>query len=399
MNNYQKTLYEDLVKLTDSTEAFFFKDFTLDDQVYRIFNYRLASWTEFQLPGGLDARGIMFNITDPNNVFVVSMPPQKFFNYEEGGVDHTSYAFGDKMVKMDGSLISTYLHQGNLFLKSKASLFSEQALSAMKLLNQDENQDYKAELTKLVKDGYTVNLEYTSPDNRIVIPYQEEKLTILSVRRHEDGFNTFATRLRNFLDSNGYKELQNHLVQSEQLHDQTIEHSSFVEAVRAEQEGEGYVVELLVSEQNSYLVKLKNIKYITLHQTKDSVNSDKRLFEAVIEEATDDLRGMFFDDPYVLEKIEAMENKVRPVYNHIIKTVEDFYETNKNLSRKDYAILAKAELPKFMPLCMNAYLGYNNDYKDFSKKHRKDIFGVEDIVHDPEEAMAHMKNSMKTSFR
>jgi len=79
---------------------------------------------------------------DPNNVQLVSLPLEKFFNYEEGfgrKQFHERGRFGDKMEKMDGTLISTFLHRISskeqiLRLKSKQSLTSKQAIEAMKLL-------------------------------------------------------------------------------------------------------------------------------------------------------------------------------------------------------------------------------------------------------------------------
>lgn len=159
--SFAKETYNNLMELIEKNEAFFFKDFNLHDKTYRIMNYRLASWSLFQEPGAMNCRGIMYDVTDPHNVKLVSLPPEKFFNYEEGGVDHTKGKLGDKMVKMDGSLISTYLHNGEMFFKSKASLFSSQALDAMKFLNKDENLEFKKELESLVNRGFTVNLEYT----------------------------------------------------------------------------------------------------------------------------------------------------------------------------------------------------------------------------------------------
>ncbi len=389
--SFTKKVYKELMELIEKDESFFFKDFSLHDKIYRIMNYNLASWTSFQAPSALNCRGIMFDVTNQEEIILVSLPPEKFFNYEEGGVDHTLGRLGDKMVKMDGSLISTYLHDGELYFKSKGSLFSSQALDAMKMINRDENAQFKKELQQLVNMGFTVNLEYTSPENRIVVPYQEENLTVLSVRSHKDGENYFASKLKNLLDECGLQEIKNRMVKHESLHDKDIEHGKFVDAVRAEQEGEGYVVEIVVNESVSYLTKIKNLKYITLHHTKDSVNSPKRLFEAVIEEATDDLRSMFADDPYVLNKVAEMEHHVQPIYNHIVKTVESFHEENRELSRKDYAIKAKTEHPEFMGMLMNAYLDQPIDYKTFAKKHRKDIFNIEDAPEVDMEEMPHMK--------
>ena len=377
--NFQEKLYNDLTQLIKNDEAFFAKDFFLEEKTYKIFNYRLASWTSFQAPGAMDARGIMFDVTDAAKVVLVSAPPQKFFNYEEGGVDHTKGKFGDKMVKMDGSLISSYIHNDQLYMKSKASLFSSQALDSMKFLNKEENKEFKDELTKLAKSGFTINLEYTSPENRIVIPYQKEELTVLSVRSNLDGQNYFASKLIKYLEKQGgYDTIIKNMVKFESLHGQDIDQIKYMEDVRKEQKGEGYVIEVVLSDTESYLTKGKNIKYIALHQTKDSVNSPKRLFESIIEEASDDLRSMFADDPYVLSKIKEMEDHVQPIFNHIVKTVEDFHAENKGLERKDYAIKATKEAPQFLGLLMNSYLNKPNNFKEFAKKVRKEMFGITD---------------------
>lgn len=395
MSEYNQKLFKDLMELVTRDESFFFKDFPLEDKVYRIFNYNLASWTSFQQPGALDCRGAMFEISDINNPVLSSLPPQKFFNYEEGGVDHTVCKLGDKMVKMDGSLISTYMHKGQMFLKSKGSLFSSQANDAMRLL--DTTPEFKAELEKLVNQGYTVNLEYTSPGNRIVIAYQEDALTVLSARNHETGENLFATKLKEkLIQQGGYDNFVAKMVTYEDLRNHEIEQIGYVNNIRQEQEGEGYVMEFIRPDGSSYLGKVKNLKYIALHHTKDSVNSPKRLFEAIINEASDDLRTMFADDPYVLKTIEEMEKHVQPIYNHIINTVREFTEENFALDRKEFAIKTQKEHPQLMGLIINHYVTskikagelphpvkqgkiitlVENNYKEFALKHRKDIFKI-----------------------
>lgn len=395
MNEYSNQLFKDLMDLVQRDESFFFKDFNLEDKTYRIFNYNLASWTSFQQPGAMDCRGVMFEVSDLNNPILSSLPPQKFFNYEEGGVDHTICKLGDKMVKMDGSLISTYLHKEQMFLKSKGSLFSSQANDAMSLL--DKNVQFKKELERLAQEGYTINLEYTSPSNRIVIQYQEDDLTVLSARSNVTGENLFATKLKEkLLKDGGYETVLGKMVSYEDLRVHEINQIQFVDAIRQEQEGEGYVMEFIKPDGSSYLGKVKNLKYIALHHTKDSVNSPKRLFEAIINEASDDLRTMFADDPFVLKTIEEMEKHVQPIYNHIVNTVRDYTDANLGLGRKDFAIKTQKEHPEYMGLIMNQYLNAKiksgeiphpvrdgkptelkeNDYKEFALKHRKDIFKI-----------------------
>jgi T4 RnlA family RNA ligase len=142
MNELMPQLYDDLISLCSQTDGFYYKDVQLDSVKYRIFNYNLCSYEQFhKYPSALNCRGTMFNITDLENIRLVCLPPEKFFNYEEGNGNniHSLGTFGVQMEKLDGSLISTYLHtidqdQQILKLKSKASLISTQSVEAMNLL-------------------------------------------------------------------------------------------------------------------------------------------------------------------------------------------------------------------------------------------------------------------------
>jgi len=83
----------------------------------------------------------MFNINDPANIQLVSLPTEKFYNYEEGPgpEQHELGQLGHQMEKMDGLFVSTFLHvnQNNeqiLRLKTKISVQSPQINEAMQLL-------------------------------------------------------------------------------------------------------------------------------------------------------------------------------------------------------------------------------------------------------------------------
>jgi RNA ligase len=373
-------MYKTLIALVNEDESFYRKEVVLEDQLYNIFNYRLASWTQFQKPGALDCRGTMFNVTDINNPVLVSLPPQKFFNYEEGGVDHTLCIVGTMMDKLDGSLISTYLYKGQLRLKSKADLFSSQAIAAMTWLDLEENRRFKSELLLAAEEGITVNLEYTSPTNRIVVPYSEDKLTILSVRNHTTGGTLFGSELRNYLMMSRYSTLIDQIVHYQDLYDSTwlyqVDQSTLVSEIRKEKKGEGYVIEMVREDSTSYLVKVKNLAYIQLHQSKDSIQTPSKLFALVVNELSDDIRSAFSDDAWVLAELSKMEDMVIPKFNHLVKTVEDFYEENKGLGRKEYAIKANTEHHEVMGLMMNLYIGRENNYKEFVIKQGMSFLGL-----------------------
>jgi T4 RnlA family RNA ligase len=143
MHPAQQKLYDNLIALTKANEAFYYQDFELDGKKYRIFNYRLASYTDFQQPGALECRGVMFEVQDEVAVRLASLPMEKFFNLNENpmtmNLDLTQVVRIEE--KADGSLMSTYIHNDQLRLKSKGSLFSEQALHAMARLYGASSQD------------------------------------------------------------------------------------------------------------------------------------------------------------------------------------------------------------------------------------------------------------------
>ena len=243
-------------------------------------------------------------------------------------------------------------------------------MHAMKWLDRPENANFYADLRSLTLRGYTVNLEWCAPQHRIVIGYEKPHLTVLNIRDNASGEyieldDVFVAGLPTIV--NNYVERVN-----------TGDNAWFAAMIPQMDQVEGYVVRF----KNGQRVKIKTAWYLALHHTKDSINSPRRLFEAVLEEATDDMRSMFHDDPLAIKMIEEMEVKVDEIYNHVVDSVERFYERNKDLERKEYAILGQKELErKVFGLAMTKYLGKDVDYKAWMKKHYRD-FGIKDEIND-----------------
>src|ERR1700722_4486488 len=102
------------------------------------------------------------------------------------------------------------------------------------------------------------------------------------------------------------------------------------------------------------------------------------LFENVINEHSDDLKSLFKDDSDALQRISQMEHRVAPLFNRMVQSIEQFYEQNKHLLRKDYALLITntPSMKVYMPLLMNLYTKKENDFKRFALSHAKDLFGI-----------------------
>lgn len=356
--NKQIELFNQLVELVKTNEAFYKKEFKLDNSIYWIFNYRLATYTDFLAPGALWCRGTMFEVTETGDfVRLASLPMPKFWNLNE--TPHTMNLDLDQIdwieVKSDGSLMSTYIHNGELRLKSKGSLFSEQAIDAMKWLNQPENSELLDLFKTVTKNGFTVNCEWVAPWNRVILGYAEPNLIVLNVMdnekirwiHREQAEFTFMNYMDKIVDTG------------------SLSKKEFIELVPDMVDDiEGFIFVM----NGGQRVKVKTNKYKKLHSLASDIRSPKKLYEAVIMEAIDDIFSLF-DDPVIRKIAEDCQTVVSHIYNHLVATVEAFYETNKHLDRKSFAILGQQTLKHHeFGLVMQMYTGRVVDYKQFMLK-------------------------------
>lgn len=105
----------------------------------------------------------------------VCRPFDRFFNYHEKPIDLTGARYYQKL---DGTLINVWWHDG-WHITTKKSFCSpyngttyQEAISPLVPFN-------------LLEPGWTYSFEFTSPYNRIVTPYTEDKLWLLQRRNNE----------------------------------------------------------------------------------------------------------------------------------------------------------------------------------------------------------------------
>ena len=371
MNTYQTTLYVELMALCGPhQDAFYYVDQSKDGNFYRIFLYRMASYTEFLQPNALECRGHVFRIdADGNALDFVCHPPSKFFNHNENpfvmGLDLSTIV--EVMDKLDGSLISTVrVSNHEFFLKSKGSLNSTQAQDATKLIITAEYDELRAFMQASMLFNYTVNMEYMAPDNRIVIGYMKPTLKVLNVRCNRTG-DYIA---RDFYELSEKFRVAIHLPPH-------CGDTWLAETYKTEANIEGYVARLSCGTW----FKVKTEKYCALHHTKDSITIPRRLFEACVTGGADDLRAMFATDEVAVMQINEMDAKVRGIYNRLHMNVHACYNSRKHLDRKDYAIAGQTDpliqADNTFGLYMNLYLGKEANVEEFMVKHYKD-YGIKD---------------------
>lgn len=349
-----KKLFNQLMKLCEDPNGkakFFYKDDVTGMQTpVRIFSYHIANYSDWILPGALECRGIMFEMNADKPVRIMSRPMEKFFNVDENPLS-MNVKFEDAMfymTKEDGSLISTFYDKGVLGLKSKTSIHSDQVNLAAQWLN--GQPDLKEHLKELSSRGFTVNMEYVGPKNRIVLGYEEAALRILNARDNETG--EYVDMYEIYDDAVLRPYIAN-------IFDASVCSYDWVDEVRKMEGIEGYIIVL-----PNQMVKLKTDWYVALHHTKDSINNNRRLVDCCVENVTDDLRGLFVDDKMALTKIHDFETHYSEKLNEWFGRIINFIESNRHLDRKSYAIKGNTEFKdvRFLfGIVMNSYAGWSQE--------------------------------------
>ncbi|AFU63907.1 RNA ligase and tail fiber protein attachment catalyst [Salmonella phage STML-198] len=357
-----KELFNNLMNLcndTDESRFFYRDDISPSGLKYRIFSYNYASYSDWLLPDALECRGIMFEMIDGVPVRIASRPMEKFFNLNETpftmNLDLSNAVH--MMKKEDGSLVSSYLDGNILRFKSKSSLKSEQAYLSSAMLTSITHEALLWRLLELARDGFTANFEYVSPENRIVLAYQKKDLILLNIRENDTGayvpYNEIAK------DS----VLRQYLVESYE-----IPEGDFVSDIKAMEGIEGYVFVM----DNGLRFKLKTDWYTALHHTKDSITKNDRLFEVIVNNASDDLKGLFSNDAYSLKKINKFEEVYLDYLRRSLSFISTSYQKLRGLDRKTYAgeakRLADAERLPFLFTILMLMFNDSMDYDTTIKK-------------------------------
>ncbi len=365
--SFAQNLYTKLSNLVKKNNAFYIKKFEPcfegigTKYQYHLFNYRLASYTDFTEDSALECRGIMFDVTDPENVCLKSLPMEKFFNLYENPftIDLDLNTVTKIYEKADGSLISTYILDNQLLLKSKGSLISEHCISAMKWLDLDENKKLKNDIYNIAMNNKTVNMEWCSLEQRIVLAYPIPSLKMLNIRDHETGL--YCSELMT-------EEMLKYAVESIKFNsiEETVEFIKNIPDMKTynSKQIEGFVVYL----QSGQKVKIKTKAYFAQHEAISNVKNPRVLYNLILEESVDDVRAIHHEDKAIMNMIDEMQIKVDKLYNDFVQNVEEFYMANKDLSKKDYAIKGKKDLDWiYFNLAMKRYGDNPVDYKEFLK--------------------------------
>lgn len=346
MSNAIQQLIEYLnTKGKDSLKEEFGVEIKEYDCGYLVFNYSQIDSPK-NVPMVNACRGL---ILDSNNQ-IVCRPFGRFFNY--GEADTKEFDFSDVTIfeKADGSMVKVYWShatsrweigtRGTAFAESdhggsiKYATFRDGILDAMNL-TEDEFQNVFEWKHK------TFILEYCSPWNRIVTPYDKPQVVLLAVIDNTTGYDAFYDRLNQWCGILSEKGLNVRMPQVYQANgaDEIVKLAESLDGLK-----EGFVV---YDNKTGRRVKVKSATYCAVHHLRgNGTPSQDRLMEVVLLNEQDELISYFPEFKEFIDPIEAALHQLTEEANAI-------YGQFANVeTQKDFALAVKDT--KVAPVCFKA---------------------------------------------
>ena len=280
--------------------------------------------------------------------------------------------------KLDGSMISSCVLDDRVAVKSKNSFFSDVAVKAQAYIERAENAEYERFCRDLSARGLTPTFEYTAPDNRIVVRYDVEEMTLLQVR---DNVTGAYLNIHEVSDGYDIKVL-------EFAYDNTKDIEELVREMEDMTDVEGFIVMF----ESGDMVKIKCPWYIGLHHSVTFVR-DRDIARLVLDQSLDDFRGLIQLGKYDgidMKNVDAIESQVlteiRDIEHSVAELVErikadadgqvDFKVASTFLSKE----LASDEKHLFV-FVMNALRGKTTDYLEFYRRNwLKPRWGLDQVT-------------------
>jgi len=318
-------------ELTKNSEVFYCSESIKEGHEVEIYNYRLASYNDFNDNNAFELRGITFINYD--GVWKRFLALEKFFNVNQCEAWSENILKTKKIQsvqnKEDGSLIQFIPFEGSagkvFYAKSKMSFDSDQAKMAQELF--DNNSNLRKFVLNAFNDGYTIIFELVSPKNQIVLSYDTTELRVLQIRNLDTGsYLKWDRESISYIESKGLIcAAQQELIPIDEL----LNLKTSMQAI------EGWVVTF----EDGMKAKIKTDWYLSLHGLV-SETRENLLIEIILNDEIDDVIGRVQGEK--LDFILEVTKKVQHKFNHLVveykelrrKYFQDFEEDRKKFAMK-----------------------------------------------------------------
>jgi RNA ligase len=176
---------------------------------------------------------------------------------------------------------------------------------------------------EMIARGVTPIFEFTSPDNRIVVAYDQHALTLLAARQTVTGDYLTSAELAQVSAEFGVPVVRGagHIANIR----------DFMDQARGEEGIEGYVIAF----EDGHRIKLKTDGYVLRHKALAGLKLEKNVVELVAARAVDDMIPLLKAD--TAEQLRNYETKLLSAVSRHAAAISLFVDANRGLDRKDYA--------------------------------------------------------------
>jgi T4 RnlA family RNA ligase len=366
--------YQDCLDMCSRPESPFYESkIVVDGYNVSAFNYRLASYTDFDSPGSKEMRGLTFIFNKDGSLFKRYILLEKFFNLNQVPDSMYSVVRNYKIRyvnnKEDGSIASFIkLPNGKVYGKSKIGFDNEQSGGINRIYK--TNPDIKSFVDWTLDNDIVAIFEYVAPSNRIVLRYAKEELILLRLRDNKTGKHI---DIKEHLDRIGTIKI------APFEDDKALD--GLIELSRTEIDKEGWIVQF----DNDHMLKIKTQWYIDRHGLlTNDLYREHVIIGYILDDKIDDILGQIPE-----EEVEAHDriNKIisivkRSISDKVLEIKNEYDKFIKSgMSGKEYALKNKVGNPNFS-FIMNMIKA-----DDLRKMSKEEILEIYDNIKDYESVL------------
>lgn len=257
-----------------------------DKGMYTVINYAVDTGDTFKIVEGdelgsyirRECRGIKFDNKTGN---IIARPFHKFANLNQW--EETRFINIDIddikhfMVKEDGSMVHPFIIDDNIFYATKMGVTDTITQMEKEIRNIKDIEKY---CRKQIGLGYTPIFEYVSPNNKIVLKYDEPKLILTALRHMETG---------EYVDIHygetpyGLKVMDN--IDVVKTHQFNKSFERIIDDIDVMHDIEGFVIRM----NNGHMFKIKTNEYVAIHKAKEQILSDRLIIKMMYDGVIDDI--------------------------------------------------------------------------------------------------------------
>jgi RNA ligase len=299
---------------------------------YTVFNYMVAHPDSFDCPIRRECRGLIFD----HKGKVLSRRFHKFFNLgekEETFPQNINWNQSHVLLdKLDGSMITPLVlnngDEDDLRWATKMGV-TDIGLMAEKFVS--SRPHYAQFALECHFAGWTPIFEYVSPNNRIVLPYQEENLILLAMRHNIKGEYLIPSALRIEASAHNIPVVPTY-------------NGFSIDDVKDKTDIEGVVVCF----DNGHRIKVKCDWYCAIHRAKENLLFEKNILKLILEEKLDDILPHLMEDDR--KRVEQYQEEVLASVEKTVQHVQEILTrcAVQSISRKDFALKHMQNAGKFV---------------------------------------------------